>query len=169
MGQLSHYADPRAERIEAYILSMIQAALVDVVTPLCATIHVVVVRIAACEFVHGATEEVDTFRCCVEEWDGSTEIYKHVHNFLDFEIQDVLEMPSATTGDENKIDDVVDPEAKAEIEEDAWGWQGEFWLCIEVSKVLLPQFSENLLGSLHQIPHDQGKLSTLTTIDICWT
>uniref|UniRef100_M1AFJ2 Integrase core domain containing protein n=1 Tax=Solanum tuberosum TaxID=4113 RepID=M1AFJ2_SOLTU len=69
MGQLAHFADRRAARLEASIPGMIQTALVDAVTPLSATIDALAATIMVCVWPRGHRGG-DGFKgryCCVEE------------------------------------------------------------------------------------------------------
>uniref|UniRef100_M1D9J0 Polyprotein protein n=1 Tax=Solanum tuberosum TaxID=4113 RepID=M1D9J0_SOLTU len=65
IGQLAHSADRHAARLEASISGMIQTALTDVVTPLCATIDALAARIAVCEREKEVIEDVTALKATI--------------------------------------------------------------------------------------------------------
>ncbi|KAG5571926.1 hypothetical protein H5410_061692 [Solanum commersonii] len=66
MEQLDHSADHRAANLKASISSMIQTALLDVVTPLSTTIDTLTTRIVVCERGQGATKEVTALKTAID-------------------------------------------------------------------------------------------------------
>ncbi|KAG5570843.1 hypothetical protein H5410_060609 [Solanum commersonii] len=67
MGQLALFADRRATILEASISGMIRTHLADAVKTLSTTIDALAVRIAVCEQIQGATEEVTTLKAAIAE------------------------------------------------------------------------------------------------------
>ncbi|KAG5599245.1 hypothetical protein H5410_030615 [Solanum commersonii] len=103
MGQLAHFADRRAARLDASILGMIQTSLADAVTPLSGTIDALAARIAVCEHGQGATKKVTTLKDIIVVWRSDVDHLKSTNMSMiirTVEIPDVPDMPLSTTGDE---------------------------------------------------------------------
>uniref|UniRef100_M1DPG1 Polyprotein protein n=1 Tax=Solanum tuberosum TaxID=4113 RepID=M1DPG1_SOLTU len=88
MGKLAHSADRHATRLEASIPGMIQTALANVVTLLSATI---------------ATRITSTDMSMI---------------FGTVKIPDVPDMPPATTGDEVRVEEAIDPKSEAKMDKE---------------------------------------------------
>uniref|UniRef100_M1DQV3 Putative plant transposon protein domain-containing protein n=1 Tax=Solanum tuberosum TaxID=4113 RepID=M1DQV3_SOLTU len=97
MGQLAHFANRRAVRLEASIPGMIQTTHVYVVTPLSATIYALEARISVCKRGQGA----------------------HRRELPDVPVDP--DMPPATTGDDVRVAEAVDPDFEPETDEEMIG------------------------------------------------
>ncbi|XP_049364127.1 uncharacterized protein LOC125828849 [Solanum verrucosum] len=121
MGELAHFVDRGSAKLEASILGMIQTVLTDVVTPLSATIDGLAARIAVCECGQGATEEVTALKSAIDALRSDVDQLKSTYMSMIFgmlEIQDVIEMPPSTTGEEVRVEETTDPESEVETGEE---------------------------------------------------
>ncbi|KAG5631382.1 hypothetical protein H5410_003099 [Solanum commersonii] len=119
IGKLAHSADCRTTKLEALIPSMIQTALADAVTPLSATIDTLASRIMVCECSQGDTKEVMALKAAIAALCNDVDQLKSTDMSMIFgtvDILDVQNMPPATTGDEVRVEDAVDPEFEIETD-----------------------------------------------------
>jgi len=117
MGQLAQCADRRAANLETSILSMIQSALTNAVTPMRATINHLEARIIVCERDQGATDEVKALKVNVASLRTDVDQLKATNMSMVFgtlEIPDVPKMPLTTTGHENRTEQAAAPESEVE-------------------------------------------------------
>ncbi|KAG5600642.1 hypothetical protein H5410_032012 [Solanum commersonii] len=121
MGQLAHFDDRHSYKLESSSLGIIQTALVDAVTPLSTTIDALMARIALCERGQGASEKVMAVKAAIDVLRSDVDQLKSTDMSMIFrmvEIPDVPYMPPATTGDEVRFEEKVDPESEAETDGD---------------------------------------------------
>uniref|UniRef100_M1DMG5 Polyprotein protein n=1 Tax=Solanum tuberosum TaxID=4113 RepID=M1DMG5_SOLTU len=105
MGHLAHSANVRASRLEAEVPKMIERAITAVLTPIKASIDVLIARVESIDFTSlFGTVEIPN--------DESADIPTHV------------DMPLATTRDEIRVDVVV-AKSEAETDEEQLGVQDE--------------------------------------------
>lgn len=106
MVQLTHSADYRAPRLESSILGIIKAAMVDVVTPLRATIDAMAVRTAVYENGQGTTKEVKALQASIPELMKDVDQLKSTDMSMDLgtlDIHDVPKMPPSTNIDDVRV------------------------------------------------------------------
>ncbi|KAG5590271.1 hypothetical protein H5410_040785 [Solanum commersonii] len=120
-GQLAYSIDRRVARLEASIPGMIQTPLANVMTLLSATINTLAVRIEVCERGQWASEEVTSLKVAISVLRSDVDQLKSTDMSIIFrmvENPNVLDMPTATTRDEVRVEEVADPEFKAETDEE---------------------------------------------------
>lgn len=106
MVQLTHSADYRAPRLESSIPGIIKAAMVDVVTPLRATIDAMAVRTAVYENGQGTTKEVKALQASIPELMKDVDQLKSTDMSMDLgtlDIHDVPKMPPSTNIDDVRV------------------------------------------------------------------
>uniref|UniRef100_M1DSB2 Polyprotein protein n=1 Tax=Solanum tuberosum TaxID=4113 RepID=M1DSB2_SOLTU len=119
MGQLA--ADRRAANLEAFVLDMIQIALIDVVTPLSTTIDALAARIAVCDHNQRSTEEVTTLKPAIAELRNNIDHMRSTEVSMIFGTIETPDMPEAlliTTRHGDGREHIADPEPKAETDEE---------------------------------------------------
>ncbi|XP_049394682.1 uncharacterized protein LOC125858970 [Solanum stenotomum] len=127
MGHLAQFADVCASRLEVVVPRMIERAIDAVFTPLKALIDALTTRVEVFERGHGASEEVTALKADVSELRKDVDHLKSIDftslfgtmKIPDDPSIDILaysEVPTATTGDEVRVDVVV-----AETDEEQFG------------------------------------------------